>query len=120
MSAKPAEIYERLKDLRRQGDGTIIRSKISEQIEIVRLGERISVAEMHRVTDRAGTEILIRALEIKTLAYRVFGDEQKAESWLQRPNGSLSGQKPVDLLNDELGTAVVREMLERIDHGIFA
>src|SRR4051812_44172495 len=120
MSAKPAEIYERLKDLRRQGDGTIIRSKISEQIEIVRLGERISVAEMHRVSGRAGTEILISAREIKAVAYRVFGDDQKAESWLQRPNGSLAGQKPVCLLNDELGAAVVGAMLERIDHGIVA
>ncbi|HMM91481.1 MAG TPA: MbcA/ParS/Xre antitoxin family protein [Bradyrhizobium sp.] len=58
-------------------------------------------------------------LEIKTLADRVFGDEQKAETWLQRSNASLSGQKPADLLKDELGTSVVRELLERIDHGIF-
>ncbi|HMH99559.1 MAG TPA: MbcA/ParS/Xre antitoxin family protein [Bradyrhizobium sp.] len=50
----------------------------------------------------------------------MFGDEEKAEAWLHRPNASLSGQKPMDLLKDELGTAVVREMLERIDHGIFA
>jgi putative toxin-antitoxin system antitoxin component (TIGR02293 family) len=63
---------------------------------------------------------LIRELEIKTLADRVFGDEQKAEAWLLRPNPSLSGQKPSDLLSDELGTALVREMLEQIDHGIFA
>jgi uncharacterized protein (DUF2384 family) len=32
----------------------------------------------------------------------------------------LSGQKPADLLKDELGAAIVREMLERIDSGIFA
>ena len=63
---------------------------------------------------------LFRVLDIKTLADRVFGDEQKAEAWLRRPNTSLSGQKPLDMLTDELGTAVVREMLERIDHGIFA
>ncbi|WP_349255532.1 MbcA/ParS/Xre antitoxin family protein [Bradyrhizobium sp.] len=68
-------------------------------------------------TDPSGN--LIRVLEIKTLADRVFGDEQKAETWLQRSNASLSGQKPADLLKDELGTSVVRELLERIDHGIF-
>jgi uncharacterized protein (DUF2384 family) len=33
---------------------------------------------------------------------------------------SLGGQVPSDLLKDELGGAVVREMLEQIDHGIFA
>jgi hypothetical protein len=62
----------------------------------------------------------IRILDIRALADRVFGDEQKADDWLHRPNRSLSGQKPVDLLNDELGAAVVREMLEQIDHGMFA
>ncbi|MEH2622456.1 putative toxin-antitoxin system antitoxin component (TIGR02293 family) [Bradyrhizobium sp. AZCC 1719] len=63
---------------------------------------------------------LVRILEIRSLANRIFGDEEKAEAWLQRPNGSLSGQKPGDLLSDDFGTAVVRELLEQIDHGIFA
>jgi DNA-binding protein HU-beta len=59
-------------------------------------------------------------LEIRALADRVFGDEKKASAWLSRPNASLSGQKPAELLADELGAAVVRETLEQIDHGIFA
>jgi putative toxin-antitoxin system antitoxin component (TIGR02293 family) len=62
----------------------------------------------------------IRILEVRVLADRVFGDEKKADDWLHRPNGSLSGQKPIDLLKDELGAAVVRETLEQIDSGIFA
>jgi putative toxin-antitoxin system antitoxin component (TIGR02293 family) len=62
----------------------------------------------------------VRTLEIKTLADRVFGEEERAQAWLHRPNTSLSGLRPADLLTDELGAAVVREMLERIDHGIFA
>ena len=63
---------------------------------------------------------LFRALEIQALADRVFGDEKKANIWLQRPNTSMSGQIPLDLMKDELGAAVVREALEQIDHGIFA
>lgn len=63
---------------------------------------------------------LFRALEIQALADRVFGDEKKANIWLQRPNASMSGQIPLDLMKDELGAAVVREALEQIDHGIFA
>ena len=58
--------------------------------------------------------------QVEALANRVFGDEKKADDWLHRPNGSLSGQKPIDLLKDELGAAVVREILEQIDHGMFA
>lgn len=131
MSAKPSEIYERLKDLRRQGDGPEIRSNIGHQLramyeDVERQGmpdrfgglvRKLDAPDSHK-TDPSAT--LIRVLEIKTLADRVFGDEQTAEAWLQRSNASLSGQKPADLLEDELGTAVVRELLERIDHGIFA
>lgn len=113
MSAKPSELYERLKDLRRQGDGTEIQSRIGHQLRAM-----YDDVPRQGVPDRFVE--LIRKLEIKTLTDRVFGDEQKAEAWLQRPNPALSGQKPADLLKDELGTAVVREMLERIDHGIFA
>jgi putative toxin-antitoxin system antitoxin component (TIGR02293 family) len=96
--------------------------------DVVRRGVPDRFGELIRKLD-AASEVagesgksanLVRNLEIKTLADRIFGDEEKAEAWLHRPNASLSGQKPMDLLKDELGTAVVREMLERIDHGIFA
>lgn len=63
---------------------------------------------------------LFRVLEIQALADRVFGNEKRANVWLNRPNPSMSGQIPLDLMKDELGAAVVREALEQIDHGIFA
>lgn len=133
MSAKASEIYEKLKDLRRQGDGAQIRTNMARQLKgLLDVAGRENVpdrfADLIRKLDGPESQVaqadpsgnLIRMLEIETLANRVFGDEQKAEAWLQRSNASLSGQKPADLLKDELGTAVVRELLERIDHGIFA
>jgi len=135
MSATPlAEVYEKLKELRRQGGSDPdIQSQYMNRLraiydDVVRLDAPDRFADMIKSLDTA-TEVagesgrsanLVRNLEIKTLADRIFGDEEKAEAWLHRPNASLSGQKPMDLLKDELGTAVVREMLERIDHGIFA
>lgn len=135
MSSKAlADAYEKLKELRREGGlNAGIKPRIGHQLremysDIVRQGVPDRFAELIRKLDTANdssgkrddTADLIRALEIKTLADRVFGSEEKAEAWLRRPNTSLSGQRPADLLEDELGTAVVREMLERIDHGIFA
>jgi hypothetical protein len=132
MSTKPlAEVFEQLKELRRGGaPNREIQSEIMselvgsfddwtngafvEDIEIVE-GEDKS----HQFPNSVRAAIF-RVLEIKTLADRVFGDVERAEAWLRRPNASLSDQRPLDLLEDELGAAVVREMLERIDHGIFA
>lgn len=59
-------------------------------------------------------------IAIRALAEQVFGDRSKAEAWLRRPNASMSGQIPLDLLNDAPGMAVVRETLEQINDGIFA
>jgi putative toxin-antitoxin system antitoxin component (TIGR02293 family) len=129
-----AEVYEKLKELRRQGEPNVeVQPRIGQQMralydDVVRRGfpERFPelIRKLDKSDDIAGeanqSATLVRILEIKTLADRVFGDEEKAEAWLHRPNAALSGQSPAGLLRDELGAAVVREMLERIDHGIFA
>lgn len=116
MSAKPlAEVYEELKELRRQGEPEdVIQSKVDHV-----MNDHTIMAAIVPL-DRQPSVAFSRFLEIKTLADRVFGDEKKADAWLQRPSTALSGQRPADLLKDELGAAVVREMLEQIDHGIFA
>lgn len=98
--SKRTQIYEDLKEGIRHGTSATPRMKTSS-------GE-------------TGAGVDFRVLEVCALADRVFGDEKKAEAWLHRPNASLSGQVPFDLLKDEVGAAVVRETLEQIDHGIFA
>jgi putative toxin-antitoxin system antitoxin component (TIGR02293 family) len=114
MSAKPlAEVYEALKQARRRGDWSGVAPAIADISD--RLPDlRTEIADFDQSAN------LIRTLDIRTLADRVFGDEEKAGSWLQRPNTSLAGQQPINLLKDELGAAVVRETLEQIDSGIFA
>jgi hypothetical protein len=114
MSATPAEVLEELKERRRHGDldsGIVLKAV---------QGLPGFARDVASLAGRPGRESAIRLLDIRTLAERVFGDADKVEAWLTRPNSSLSNQKPIDLLEDELGTAVVREMLERIDNGIFA
>jgi hypothetical protein len=119
-----AQAYEDLKELRRRGELP------DDPLEVQAWVETITPLEVRAwvetITLKIGddfwaiSESSIRFLDVKALADRVFGDEKKADDWLARPNESLSGQKPVDLLKDELGAAVVRETLERIDSGFFA
>jgi putative toxin-antitoxin system antitoxin component (TIGR02293 family) len=117
MSAKPlAEVYEELKELRRRGrlpDGSLAEAIASDPKQTP--DRYRAFAEM--IPPGAA---FFPWIEILTLADRIFSDENKTETWLFRPNASMSGQRPVDLMRDELGLAVVRETLERIDHGIFA
>jgi putative toxin-antitoxin system antitoxin component (TIGR02293 family) len=106
-----AEVYEKLKGLRRRGELAEGAAEVTDAIRLLNDA---------RIAEEKIPGYLIRSIEIRSLANRVFGDEKKAETWLDRANPSFSGQKPIDLLKDELGAAVVREALEQIDHGIFA
>jgi putative toxin-antitoxin system antitoxin component (TIGR02293 family) len=103
----PAEVFEELKRLRREGDSRPLDQLLDDARQALRGPADTTIS-------------LIRTLEIRALADRVFADPAKAEGWLSRPNRGLNGQRPMDLLRDELGAAVVREELEQIDHGIFA
>jgi hypothetical protein len=120
LSERPTEPYDEIGATPRRGEirdrrafiTAMIKGLINDSMTAKELAKALGAIEIS-----AGS---IRDLEIRVLAERIFGDETKAEVWLNRPNSSLSGQKPLDLLGDELGAAVVRETLEQIDHGIFA
>lgn len=57
-----------------------------------------------------------KALEHATT---VFGTLQLAEEWLGRPCRHLSGQIPLDLIDNSLGFQVVEDYLERIELGVY-
>ena len=52
-------------------------------------------------------------------AKRIFGDVEKAERWLRKPNAKFDGSTPLSLLGVEAGIQAVEESLIQIDHGIF-
>lgn len=72
---------------------------------------RLSPEESERI---AMIERLIDFAEI------VFGDKQKAYLWLRKPNNSLEGKCPLDLVHNEPGRRVVEGLLGRIQHGIYS
>lgn len=61
---------------------------------------------------------LARLARILAYATEVFGTEEKASTWLTRPNRILEATAPIDLLDSDLGTQVIESMLGRIEHGV--
>ena len=66
------------------------------------------------------TDKALRLKRIAVQAERVFGDPAKAHRWLRKPKRALNGETPVAFLASEAGARVVEQMLNRIDHGMFA
>ncbi len=63
---------------------------------------------------------LLRIGRIAATAVEVLGSRDKAARWLHRSNRALGGDCPLELLDTDLGSRQVEEVLGRIEHGVFS
>lgn len=61
---------------------------------------------------------LSRLARTATLALAVLDGRERASAWLTTRNRALGGETPLSLLDTDVGTARVEEILQRIRHGI--
>jgi putative toxin-antitoxin system antitoxin component (TIGR02293 family) len=74
-------------------------------------GERLSDEE----TDR-----MVRVARILSLANNVFGNPQKALTWLRTESDRMGGRRPLSMLRTDAGGRLVESRLWQIDEGVFA
>jgi len=58
--------------------------------------------------------------DVQQLATSVFGSSIKALRWLNKPNRSLSGERPVSRLNTTEGIDQIKNILIRIEYGVYS
>jgi len=63
---------------------------------------------------------LLRLARVLRRATEVFEKSEAAVDWLKRPNRALGGERPLDLLDTEIGGESVLDVLGRIEHGVFS
>jgi len=63
---------------------------------------------------------LLRIARILAIAEEVFEDRENAREWLCEPNPVLNMEKPLSLLDTDIGTRQVDDLLMRIEHGIYS
>lgn len=66
------------------------------------------------------SNLLYRIARVLVCAVTVFGDIEKAIVWLKRPNRGLDGEIPFNLLNTDIGSQQVEDVLNRIKFGIYS
>lgn len=66
------------------------------------------------------TDRLWRAAVILREATEILGSRGKAASWLHRENRALGGGRPLDMIATEAGYEEVRNVLGRIDWGVWS
>ncbi|MBU3068258.1 DUF2384 domain-containing protein [Aestuariicella sp. G3-2] len=66
------------------------------------------------------TERWLRAAKILSLALEVFGNKQKASSWLHKPRKLFENQSAMEILHIEAGAQLVEMTLNQIDAGFIS
>ena len=57
--------------------------------------------------------------EILAKAIKVFGTQEAAEKWLERPAFGLERRRPIDLLATPAGAEMVKTYLGQIEYGVY-
>jgi putative toxin-antitoxin system antitoxin component (TIGR02293 family) len=101
-------------------------SKILEMQSVdllARLGIPKRTAERRLTQERFTAEEsdrLYRAMNITRYAIEIFGDADTAAAWMKERNPALGGVAPLSLLDTDPGVLKVREVLTRIDYGVYS
>ena len=59
-------------------------------------------------------------IEITDIAEKVLGTRELAEDWIARSALALNGKRPLDLLTTTPGIEAVKDLLTRIEFGVYA
>lgn len=70
-----------------------------------------------RRLDADESDRLYRLARLASQAVMVFGAEEKAATWLRRPNRALNNEPPIRLLDTDVGARQVEDILGRIEYG---
>jgi putative toxin-antitoxin system antitoxin component (TIGR02293 family) len=57
--------------------------------------------------------------EILAKATEVFGTQEEAERWMERPAMALEQRRPIDLMTTPAGVELVETHLQRLDYGVY-
>jgi putative toxin-antitoxin system antitoxin component (TIGR02293 family) len=71
--------------------------------------------------DRRESEQLLRLVEIYEAALDLFdGDAVATRNWLTRPVRGLNNASPIDYAESEFGAREVRDLIGRLEDGVFS
>lgn len=85
----------------------------------------VSKRTIEKVKDQELLSPLVsdRVLQIGTLfryGIDVFEDIASFQAWLHTSLIALGGKKPINLMNNDTGISIVRDLLGRIEHGVYS
>ena len=66
------------------------------------------------------SERIISLADIYSYGYEVFEDEDRFNKWMFRPNKALGGKLPYEFIDNQFGREEIKNIIGRIDYGVYS
>jgi putative toxin-antitoxin system antitoxin component (TIGR02293 family) len=66
------------------------------------------------------SERILGMADLYSYGFEVFENEERFNHWMGQPNKALGGKAPYDLIDNQFGREEVRNLIGRIDYGIYS
>ena len=66
------------------------------------------------------SERIVSIADVYSYGYEVFEDESNFNEWIFKPNQALGGRQPYELLDNQFGREEVKNVIGRIDYGVYS
>ncbi len=66
------------------------------------------------------SEKILGMADLYSYGFEVFEDEGRFNQWMAKPNKALDGQTPYDLIDNQFGREEVKNLIGRIDYGVYS
>ena len=66
------------------------------------------------------SEKILGLADIYSYGYEVFEDEAKFNNWMFSANKALGGKSPYEIIDNQYGREEVKDLIGRIDYGIYS
>lgn len=66
------------------------------------------------------SERIVSIADVYSYGFEVFEDEAKFNEWVFKPNQALGGKQPFELLDNQFGREEVKNLIGRIDYGVYS
>lgn len=101
--------------------------KLRTKLDYDKLSKALSVTRSTLIKKKGGqkfsptlSERMMGLADIYSYGYEVFEDEAKFNQWMFKPNQALGGKSPYDVIDNQFGREEVKNIIGRIDYGIYS
>lgn len=66
------------------------------------------------------SEKIVGLVDVYAYGYQVFGDVDRFNAWMFRPNQALNGEAPFDFVDNQFGREEIKNLIGRIENGVYS